>query len=361
VKRALVNVLRVVLTLGFLWLALRMVRLDDTWIVEGPDGRKHVAVAVAPGRAVLENGTELTTTAEPIRREGFRSIVGRLNPWRLAGLAALLVVPVILMSVRWHLLMKANGFEVAFGRVFVVNYAGSFFNLFLPGGVGGDIAKGVMTASGEERKAAAVGTILLDRIVGLATMILVASVAVIPFVGDAQMREPVITVGVLLAGLVLGVPVYFSRTVRDSGLGRWLKARVPFAGVLRDLDGVMHSMKHSTRTLLAAMGLSLVIQAWVIGVSWLMALEMGMSPMPALAQFFLFEPIIFIITAIPVSVGGWGVQEGAFVHLFGFAGVPPNEAIALSLLVKTGLLVASLPGGLLFMLGVGRKKPGAVE
>jgi uncharacterized protein (TIRG00374 family) len=192
-------------------------------------------------------------------------------------------------------------------------------------------------------------------------MILVAAVAVIPFIGDVRMREPVITVGALFGGLVLGVPLYFSRTVRDSGPGRWLKARVPFAGVLRDLDGVMHSMKHSTRTLLAAMGLSLATQAWVIGVAWLMAREMGMSPMPTLAQFFLFEPIIFIVTAVPLFPGGWGVQELAYLHLFKLAGVAPNEAVALSLLVKLGLLASSLPGGVLFMLGVGRKKPGAVE
>jgi hypothetical protein len=87
-----------------------------------------------------------------------------------------------------------------------------------------------------------------------------------------------------------------------------------------------------------------------------MAREMGMTPLPSLAQFFLFEPIIFIITAIPISIGGWGVQEGAYAELFGLAGVAPNEAIALSLLLKVGLLVVSIPGGLLFAAGAARRR-----
>ncbi|MGH7377759.1 MAG: lysylphosphatidylglycerol synthase domain-containing protein, partial [Candidatus Methylomirabilales bacterium] len=68
-----------------------------------------------------------------------------------ATLAAALLLPLLLCALRWWLLLRAHGFAAPFGRVFFVTYAGAFFNHVLPGSVGGDIAKAVLAASGEER------------------------------------------------------------------------------------------------------------------------------------------------------------------------------------------------------------------
>jgi hypothetical protein len=73
-------------------------------------------------------------------------------------------------------------------------------------------------------------------------------------------------------------------------------------------------------------------------------------------MFFIFEPIIFIVTALPISVGGWGVQEHFYELLFsGFGGIDRNEAIALSILYKLSLILVSIPGGILFAMGASRK------
>jgi hypothetical protein len=361
-KKVLVNVARIVLTAACVLLVWRMIRFEDRWHVKAA-GRDYVAESVetrADGvvRVTLEKGQvrEWERAAVQVSRiEGFTSIVKRVDKLRMAGLSALLIVPLTFMALRWWLLMRANGFDVPFGRIFAITYAGSFFNAFLPGGVGGDIAKAVMTASGQERKAAAVGTVLLDRIIGLVAMILMATVAVVPFVTDVRMRTPVIVVGALLLGMIVGYVVYFSRGLRESALGRWVKGRLPFASVIRDLDGVMQTMRKTKATLAAALALSVACQAGTIVVVYLMARTMGITAATP-GQFFLFEPIIFIITALPISMGGWGVQEGAYVLLFGLAGVAENEAIALSLMYKAGQVLMSLPGGLLFALGAGKTK-----
>jgi uncharacterized membrane protein YbhN (UPF0104 family) len=75
-----------------------------------------------------------------------------------------------------------------------------------------------------------------------------------------------------------------------------------------------------------------------------------------------FEPVIFIVTALPISVGGWGVQEGAYAFLFGtFAGMDPNQAVALSVLYKLSMVIVSIPGGLLFALGAARRSKKTVS
>jgi uncharacterized membrane protein YbhN (UPF0104 family) len=74
-------------------------------------------------------------------------------------------------------------------------------------------------------------------------------------------------------------------------------------------------------------------------------------------MFFIFEPIIFIVTALPISVGGWGVQEFVYKETFGtFGGIDPNQAIALSVLYKLSLILVSIPGGLLFAMGATQRR-----
>ena len=46
-------------------------------------------------------------------RSGALSIAKRVDKLRLAGISVLLVVPILLISVRWRMLMRANGFDVA--------------------------------------------------------------------------------------------------------------------------------------------------------------------------------------------------------------------------------------------------------
>jgi hypothetical protein len=55
-------------------------------------------------------------------------------------------------------------------------------------------------------------------------------------------------------------------------------------------------------------------------------------------------PIIVTITAVPVSISGFGVREGAFVLLFGLVGVPPQESASISVLWFLSMAMTSLIG-----------------
>jgi uncharacterized membrane protein YbhN (UPF0104 family) len=63
----------------------------------------------------------------------------------------------------------------------------------------------------------------------------------------------------------------------------------------------------------------------------------------------LMQPVA-LITALPVSIGGWGTREATMIGLFGLVGIPASAALALS--VQLGLLnvVMTLPGGALWLL-----------
>jgi hypothetical protein len=66
--------------------------------------------------------------------------------------------------------------------------------------------------------------------------------------------------------------------------------------------------------------------------------------------FIAFAPVVYVIEALPISLNGLGVREGAIVYLFGKAGVPASEALSLALLLVTFRFLLGLIGGAIFAL-----------
>ncbi len=366
-KRWLGHLLRVVVTVAAVVVVCRMIRWNDYWILTtGPFEKPtyHDAALIrsvdpvpGPSSIVAWADGHTTTVVGASKRQGFLTLFGRTNkPLFLAMMLALLV-PQLMLSLRWWMLLKGHGFSPPFGQIFFVTYAGSFFNNFLPGAVGGDLTKAVLASTGETRKAAIAGTVILDRLIGLSVMILLGAASLTPQAGfywsPLGDRRLVYLIYGLLGTMVLGYVVYFSPPFR-----RLLKV-LPFKKTVEELDGVFRAAREK-KALVAKAGLiSLVAQVLGILAIYGLACAMGIPGLSVL-KFFIFEPIIFIVTALPISIGGWGVQEYVYQRLFGdFGGMDPNHAIALSILYKLSLILVSIPGGLLFALGATRRRPAA--
>ncbi|MFN3486850.1 MAG: lysylphosphatidylglycerol synthase domain-containing protein, partial [Planctomycetota bacterium] len=192
-------------------------------------------------------------------------------------------------------------------------------------------------------------TVLLDRLIGLGVMVLLGAVCLAPFLGRFPDFRLAGWVYGLAGGMGVAYAAYFNPRLR--GL---LRRRLPLEGVLRELDGVFRSVKERRGLVLTAAGLSALAQAGTILVTYGMARAMRIEGVP-LWQFFVFEPIIFIVTSLPVSMGGWGVQELVYAELFGrLGGMDPSQAVALSVLYKLSLILVSIPGGVLFAAGAVR-------
>lgn len=351
-KRLLINVGRI-LVFGVLVVVLyHLIHLHDEVHVKSRALTVPASEASAEADGYRIRG-EFHKTGDIEYRPGFITLFKRIDRRLFFLVAPIFLLTYVVCGYRWWLLLRALGFEVSLKTILTVTYIGGFFNIFLPGAVGGDIAKAVIATQGEERKAALVGSILLDRIVGLMAMILIAAVCILPFVTDPSLRQPVILLGVLFFGMVAGYAVYFSPAIRNLLGG--LKDRGKVGAVLHDLDTTFQLLKHRKGVVVQCLALSALAQSISIVGSYGLSRAMGMTA-PSLLQFFAFDPIVFIATAVPIVPGGWGVQEGAFAFLFGKVGVPKTQSVALSILYKLTLVFISVPGGILFALGAARRR-----
>ena len=67
-------------------------------------------------------------------------------------------------------------------------------------------------------------------------------------------------------------------------------------------------------------------------------------------------PFVSIIAALPISINGFGVREGAFVYLFSTIHVPPTTSLSLALLMDAQVLLFGLIGGYIYFTMSSKKK-----
>ncbi len=294
-----------------------------------------------------------------IRMENKEKLVDAVNaaaghwPLLLAGSAASLLCLTI-SAIRWKLLLDAQGMELPFGRIASLYLIGHFFNAFMPGAVGGDVVKAYYVAKEtDHKKAQAVATVFIDRLIGLLALIMLCTVVMsvrLPFF--MQYRETRIAL-FFNAGLFLGTSAVLFIVFRKNIFECWpffkrLEENTSLGRIISKIYNAFHiCLKHPgllTKTILLSVinHVSLVVCAFFMG----MALNITcMSFMDYLALFL----IINAIAAIPATPGGLGTREVATKFLLGIMGVPETSAIPLSLLVYGSLFFWSIIGGIIYI------------
>jgi len=305
-KKKLLNLLKIVLSLGLLALVLLSVGVQDALdALRGLDWR-YLAVAFVLFQAGL-----------------------------------------VIRAYRWHVLLRALGVSVTYGRLVMLYFVGFFFNTFLPSGFGGDVVKMFELSQHSHRGAESVSAVLADRIVGLLASCLLALIGLA--FGFRLVPRPVagviaaLTLAILGGGWVL--------------LQRDLWERLPLIGRLarqervRKLSAAM--LAYDGRSLLAALLVGIVFTMVLAGTNLCVALALGVRISPL--YFILFVPVIGTVTALPISLNGLGVRESIYVALFTQAGVQDSQAVAMSLVIYALRLCAGAIGGVLYAVSGARE------
>ena len=95
------------------------------------------------------------------------------------------------------------------------------------------------------------------------------------------------------------------------------------------------------------------LQSVVIFSLWLIGRNLGMSS--GIQYYFIFFPMMWVISSLPLSIAGLGILEGGLVLLFvQFTGADEDAAKALALCQRLTWVLASLPGMIVHLVGVHR-------
>ena len=257
----------------------------------------------------------------------------------------LFVVGVVVRALRWRALLVALGLQIPLGRLVYLYFLGTFFNMFLPTGFGGDVVR-VVELSQDADPTLVTGTVIVDRLTGL-LMLFVLALLALPFTFGLLPTKVWLAIGLLAAGgLVAGVLVLQGRWLRR--VTRQLPGPLSLTG-----EGVLARIYDAVtacgwRAVGAALFFSLIFNVLLVLENYLVARAVGIEL--SLAFFFLLVPLLSLTLMLPISFGGLGVREGLAVLLLGQVGVDEAQAVAYSLGVYAIARVTGLFGGLLFVL-----------
>ncbi|MBU1906449.1 MAG: flippase-like domain-containing protein [Candidatus Omnitrophica bacterium] len=256
---------------------------------------------------------------------------------------------------RWEMLLKTLNIHLPLKRVIMSFAGGHFFNLFLPSTIGGDLMRSIDLTLHTKKPKEVIATIFLDRLSGYIGLVFLALMSL--SVGWRLVRNPMILFCV--AGIT-GVLIIILLVIFNKKMYRIINQLLhsPKAGKIRELIKNLHQeihfFQHHEKAVVTSLIFSIFIQAVIPLVYYVIALSLGLRL--NIIYFFVFFPIIGVITLLPISIGGLGLRDAATIFFFGTVGVSRDLAFAMSLVAVVFIMTYGAIGGLIYVLTIRHRR-----
>ena len=248
----------------------------------------------------------------------------RAPPWAMAAGVALIWLQLSLCGLRLRLLALSFGAEMplrAATSVWSLSYLGG---LVLPTSVGSELVKGAALLGWTRLPVTIIGLLALERLAAILALLLLVLIAA-PLAAWRIGSEYALPLGMLCALAFAAICFGLAMRQRAAAGLRWLltACRVP-VGVVDKLVAAV-----GAAPLGRVVGLSLAIHLMTLIVIGL--LLFGFSSRSPLLEAALGGPLVTFASLLPISVGGFGVREGAFILVLGPMGVDASQAVGVAL------------------------------
>ncbi len=265
--------------------------------------------------------------------------------------AALLLVQAAICVMRWGAVLEAIREPLGFIKALKLFLIGSFFSQALPSSVGGDAVRVYKAYHGGLSLSGAVNGVMLERAATVVVIVpLVAALMPLFLTGvDDQAGTWILSTLVPFAvAAVGGLALLMFLDRLPEGLMRWRIVR-GLSYLATDTRRLFLAPRHAAKALgWAAVGHANLALAIVV-------LARGLDIDVTWIDCLVLMPLVLLVTTVPVSIGGWGVREGAMVFAFGLIGVSEHSAFALSFLFGLLVVAASIPGGVIWLMSGERR------
>lgn len=262
-------------------------------------------------------------------REALQEVGQRDKNWGyLAAAFVLCGSSTLLTFYRWYLLVSAQEFPFRIRDAMRLGFLGILFNYVAPGSVGGDIVKAVMLAREQaSRRAVAIATVGLDRILGLLALFLVGAVATffvtaLPDSRELQLATLLLWIG--SGGGIMGLVLMLHPATTKWG---WVNRLVHLPYVGHHLGDLLHGVglyQSKRGVVLKSLAISVLGHGGLITGFYLCALAMQPKWVPDLGTHFYFMPNAELFGVLIPTPGGVGALEAAIQWFYEqlAAGVP---------------------------------------
>jgi uncharacterized membrane protein YbhN (UPF0104 family) len=259
--------------------------------------------------------------------DGLRTV----NARALVAGAGLAVLTTVSCAWRWKVVAGGLRVRLPLSTAVAAYYRSLFLNLTIPGGVAGDVHRGVSHGRDVGDLGRGLRAVAWERFAGQVVQVLITVIVLILLPSPVRRRLPLLAIGIVLALLAT---VLLARVRDDGALSAWARLRRAATGDIR--DGLLASRAWPRIAL--ASGLVLGGHA----ATFLIAARTAGTVAPA--SRMLPIALLVLLAGVLPNVGGWGPREGVTAWAFSASGLHAERGVAAAVVYGVMVLFASLPG-----------------
>ncbi len=262
---------------------------------------------------------------------------------------ALSVALNLVASLKWGLFLGGGQPRVPYLRLFSMYLMSKFLGNFLPGAVGGDVARSYMLGRSIDSQSASAASVVMERASGMVGLVVVVMVAVA--CRPAMLREPIVAACVAgaVAGCGVGLLFFFHPDAWRQRMARWGGLPVVGKAVLRVAEFLERLVRFRTEARVLWLVLVISIGFHLLAGLNVYAAARCIGFVPDFGDIMVITPVILMLTMVPVSPNNVGWWEWCFSVLLPEAGGTMAQGLAVALILRAAALVVSLAGGALLL------------
>jgi uncharacterized protein (TIRG00374 family) len=252
------------------------------------------------------------------------------------------LIRIWLTGLRWEALHPDNEAKLSKWNYFRFSMLAHLFNLFMPGALGGDIVKTLYAVNEQKSKQIkSVIAVIVDRVVGLISIFIFGLLALA--LNHNTYNFDILNLVIICTGLFVfilliinkKVIVFFEKIInRYTFLKRFLGKII-----LNWKESVYYYAKNRKKVLYAYL-LCIPIHLISFFIFYIFGKSLGMEI--SFFEMVFSVAIMWLITTLPISIGGIGVREFSLIWLLGIFNILPELAITLSIMVYINTILISL-------------------
>jgi glycosyltransferase 2 family protein len=254
--------------------------------------------------------------------DGLRTI----DAGALAAAVGLAALTTVCCAWRWRTVARGLGVELPLGTAVAAYYRSLFLNVTLPGGVLGDVHRGVTHGRETRDVGRGLRAVAWERSAGQVVQVVLTLAVLLALPSPVQRLVPVVALALL--ALAAGVAV---------AMRAWPRVR-------SDLREAVLARRAWPAIALAS---ALIVAGHTL--TFLIAARTAGATAPP-SQLLPLALLVLSAAALP-NVGGWGPREGVTAWAFAATGLGASRGVATAVVYGVMVFVATLPGAAVLAAG----------
>lgn len=256
----------------------------------------------------------------------------------LLAAAGVVLFTTVCSAWRWTIVARGLGVPLSLPAAVAAYYRALFLNVTLPGGVAGDVYRGVSHGREVQDVGRALRAVVWERAAGQVVQVMLTIFVLLVMPSPVRASMPFVATAAVAVALAV---VLVGRMRMGAGSSRLVRVRD--AAVTDFRTGVLH------RNAFPAVALASVLVVLGHTVTFLIAVRtVGIT---ASTARLLPLVLLALLAMVLPNLAGWGPREGVTAWVFAASGLGAARGAAAAVAYGVMVVVASLPGAIVLVAG----------